>query len=217
MVQLAFRKIVKNTVFSEDLPKRNVVFLKPFNSNHHIVNDILFGVFHFRFLLSLPPAPWYNDQRREVIKLFGVLANIAGFLGFVLSVYIMVSQWFQNRENFKISVLDYNDAMTSVRFLIAVENHSRTALVITSISAFGTDCELEPKMIRGKPEAWNGATSVRLPVRVQARDAEIFYIEFLTHRHIPLSPEMSVTFEIHSIDRTVQKTVLLGNKSHYLH
>lgn len=149
--------------------------------------------------------------------MFSILANIAGFLGFVLSVYMVVSQWIQNRESFKISVLDYSDAMTSIRFLMAVENHSRATLVITSISAFGTDCELEPKMIRGNPEAWNGATSVRLPVRVQARDAEIFYIEFLTHRHIPLSPEMSVIFEIHSIDRTVQKTVSLGSKSHYLH
>ena len=148
--------------------------------------------------------------------MFSVLANIAGFLGFVLSVYIVISQWIQNRENFKISVLDYSDAMNSIRFLIAVENHSRSTLVITSISAFGTNCELEPKMIRGNPEAWNGATSVRLPVRVQARDAEIFYIEFLTKQHIPLSPEKSVTFEIRSIDHTVQKTVSLDSKSHYL-
>lgn len=151
-----------------------------------------------------------------MIELFNLLADIAGFFGFVLSVYMVISQWIQNRESFKISVLDYNDAMTSIRFLMAVENHSRSALVITSISAFETDCELEPKMIRGNPESWNGATSVRLPVRVQARDAQIFYIEFVTHRHIPLSPEMSVTFEIHSIDRTVQKIVSLGSKSHYL-
>lgn len=149
--------------------------------------------------------------------MFSVLADIAGSLGLVLSICIMVSQWLQNRENFKISVLDYSDAMSSVRFLIAVENHSRTALVVTSVSAFGTDCELEPKRIRGNPEAWNGVASVRFPVRVPARDAEIFYIEFLTNRHIPLSPETSVTFEIHSIGHTALKTVSLGNKSHYLH
>ena len=148
--------------------------------------------------------------------IFGILSNIAGCLGFLLSLYLAFRSWIEKRINFKISVLDYNDYSESVRFLLAIENHSKSPLVISSISAFETVCELEPKRIRGNPTAWNGAISARLPIRVPARDTEIFYIELLTQRPIPLSAGTPVTFQIQAIGHTEQKTVLLGNRSHYL-
>lgn len=149
-------------------------------------------------------------------SIFEMLSSIAGCLGFLLSLYLAFNSWYKNRLSFNISVLDYNNFGNSVRFLMLVENRSKCPLVVSAITAFETTCELEPKLIRGNPTAWNGAVSARLPIRVRARDIEIFYIELLTGRTVPLSAGTQVTFQIHTIGRTEQKTVLLGNKSHYL-
>lgn len=147
---------------------------------------------------------------------FDFLADLAGLLGFLLSLGLSVRTWLSRRTAFDVEVLDYNDNRESARFLLAVKNRSESPLVISAISAFGTTCELEPKKIRNDPTAWNGAVSARLPIRVRARDIEIFYIELLTGRTVPLSAGTQVTFQIQTIARSVPKTVPLGNRSHYL-
>lgn len=145
-----------------------------------------------------------------------ILSNIAGCLGFVLSLCLVFNEWFNRRTKFDISVLDYNNHAQSVRFLLSVKNKSNAPLVISSISAFETICELEPKRIRNEPGSWNAAVSARFPVRVHSRDIENFYIEILTGSNIPLDSGTRVTFQIQTIGRMVRKTVLLGNRAHYL-
>lgn len=147
---------------------------------------------------------------------FNVLSNIAGCLGFLLSLYLAFRAWMSGRTKFDLTVLDYNNRYESVRFFLMVKNNSSSPLVISSISAFGTTCELEPKKIRGDPTAWNGVVSARFPVRVRAHDIEMFYIELLTRRSIPLSCGTRVSFQIETNARTVRKTVLLGNMARYL-
>ena len=46
----------------------------------------------------------------------------------------------------------------------------------SSCSLCGTPCELEPKKVRGTPPAWNSVVSVRFPIRIHPRDAELSYI-----------------------------------------
>lgn len=147
---------------------------------------------------------------------FSILSSIAGCLGFLLSLYLAFRAWMSSRIKFDLAVLDYNNRSESVRFFLMVKNNSSSPLVISSIASFGTTCELEPKKIHGDPTAWNGVVSARFPVRVRARDIEMFYIELLTRRSIPLLPGTRVSFQIETNARTARKTVLLGNKARYL-
>lgn len=147
---------------------------------------------------------------------FSVLADIAGCVGCALSLFLALSKWVNSRENFTISVIDYADFGGSTRFLLSIENKSHAPLTICKISFCGTDCELEPKKIRGDPNAWNGATTARFPLRVQPHDAAFVYTEFVGCEHSRLIADMFVTFQIQSIDHSVSKTVLLGNTAYYL-
>lgn len=148
--------------------------------------------------------------------LYEVLADIAGVAGFALSLWIVLFGWFQRREAFKVTVLDYSDLPSSVRFFLLIRNESNSPLVITEIKYLGTTCELEPKKIRGEPGSWNAVSSARFPVRVRPHDAELLYIEVVGCEYIPLAPDTWVSFQIQTISRSAQKTALLGNKSRYL-
>lgn len=147
----------------------------------------------------------------------GFWADLAGVLGLALSLFIAISGAIKARENYIVRVIDYADFGGTTRFLISISNNSRTPLVITEISYQGTICELEPKKVRGNPEAWNGATTPRFPLCIPAGGAQFAYIEFLLAQHIPLSPGTTVTFQIRSTLLLEQKIVVLGRTSHYLH
>ena len=149
--------------------------------------------------------------------LFSLLADAAGVIAFILSVGTIVCHVLRNRIAFDVDVIDYADFGSSTRFLLSIRNRSFHPLVITSIVYNATTCELEPKMIRGRPEQWNFRSTSRLPLCIQPRSASADYIEFLTHLHTPLAPGTTVTLEIQTISGLVRKTLTLGNKSHYLH
>ena len=145
-----------------------------------------------------------------------VLADIAGCLGLALSICIALSNWLSARERFDIKILDYSDSGGTTRFLIAIYNRSRSPLTICHISFCGTICELEPKKVRGTPPAWNSVASVRFPIRIHPRDAELSYIEFVDCPYTRLEAGTSANFQIQTIRRTVRKTVVLGRRAHYL-
>lgn len=104
-----------------------------------------------------------------------LLTDAAGIAGLALSLWLALSQWWRAREAFRVRVIDYADFGESVRFLLYVENLSRSPLVILSVAYLETICELEPKKIRGTPPAWNSAVSARFPVHIPLRDAGLFY------------------------------------------
>lgn len=147
---------------------------------------------------------------------FGFWADIAGFLGFLVSTGILIFESIKSRMRFLLKVIDYNDSGPSTRFLISITNLSRSPLSIESVVFHGTTCELQPKKIRGNPEAWNGVTTNRFPVRVPPRDIEFVYLEFLTPQYVVLTQGMTVTFQIQTIRKQVSKTLLLGSRLHYL-
>lgn len=142
--------------------------------------------------------------------------DFAGVAGFVLALWLAFYGWTRKREHYAISVLDYADFGLSTRFLLSIQNNSEAPLVISEVKYLGTVCELEPKKIRGDPEAWNGATTPRFPVRVRPHDVELVYLEFLVHGQTPLAADTWVTFQIQTTFRPGLQTVLLGSRSHYL-
>ena len=148
--------------------------------------------------------------------IFSISADISGFLALILSISIIIANYIKSRTTFDFTIVDYADFGGTTRFLLLIKNKSSTPLTISKITFDEIVCELEPKKIRGVPDTWNGVTTPRFPVRISPRDAELFYVEFLTSRSTRLECGMHLNFQIHTIDLQVSKTVLLGNRSHYL-
>lgn len=148
---------------------------------------------------------------------FDVLADIAGCLGLLLSVFTLFIGAVKNRESFDLNVIDYSTPLYTAQFLVSIVNRSKRPLVITEITFSGISCELEPKRIRGEPTAWNGATTCRFPLCVNPGSADFVYIEFVASERMSLIADTWVTFQIQTTHQQVLKTVLLGSTSHYLH
>ena len=144
------------------------------------------------------------------------MVDIAGVAGFILALWLAFCGWASKRECYTVSVLDYADFGPSTRFFLAIQNNSDRPLVIREITFQGTVCELLPKKIRGEPEAWNGVTTHRFPIRVHPHDAEAVFLEFVDPGHSQLTADTWVTFQIQTTAQAGSKTVLLGSKSHYL-
>lgn len=144
--------------------------------------------------------------------------NILGILGFILSASLTAYSLFKSRENYSISVIDYaNRAKDVTQFLIIITNNSSNPLAISSIIYEGTDCELEPKKIRGQVGCWGFVSTPRFPVCISAHGCQYVYLEFVDVPYIPLSRGTAVTFQIQSTRTLADKIVILGDISHYLH
>ena len=153
------------------------------------------------FLLSLTLSDW---------------VDIAGVLGFALSLWLACLGWLQKRERFEIQVLDYADFGDSTRFYLSIQNNSAQPLIIQNIKYHETSCELLPKKIRGEPGTWSAVMTRRFPIRVRPHDAEAVFLEFLVYGQNPLIADTWVSFQIQTTSRSGVKTALLGSKSHYL-
>lgn len=147
---------------------------------------------------------------------FQFWTNLAAVLGFVLSVVNALFALLSSRERFELCVLDYADFGPSTRFMVCVSNLSSKPLTITAVTYGKVLCELEPKMIRNNPGDWNFASTPRFPLCIPAHSSCIVYLEFVALRHRSLSAGMQVSFQIRTTSRSVWKTVLLGNRAHYL-
>ncbi len=143
--------------------------------------------------------------------------NILSIIGFILSAGITIHTWRKSRECYHISVIDYEVHHSVFQLLIAISNCSSNPLVIHTISCGGIDCELEPKPIRGKPGSFGFEATPRFPLCIEAYGCHYAYLEFVDYPHTSPTPGTNLTLEIHSTRKQVQKTLLLGDKSHYLH
>lgn len=135
--------------------------------------------------------------------------------GFTMSLGTWLRSLWRSREKFAASVIDYGEHLNAMQLLVSVTNFSDNVLVITSISCRGRTCELEPKLIRGDPKSPKAETP-RFPVTIPAQNSENLYLEFVNLRHIGLTAGEALTLEVQTIRKQVRKTVLLGNKLHYL-
>lgn len=147
---------------------------------------------------------------------FGNFVDLAGILGFILSLWLAIYGWLRRREKFQIHVVDYADFGGSTRFFWIIQNDSSRPLVVREVRFHGVVCELCPKAIRGDPGKWNGASTHPFPIRVRPHDAEAVYLEFVGCEHSPLVADTWVSFQIQTTSQSGLKTVLLCSKSHYL-
>lgn len=150
-------------------------------------------------------------------NLFSLLADASGVLALFLSSYTLIRDHLRNRQRFSIDVIDYDVRGHSARFYISFSNLSHRPLIITGIIYRETLCELDPKRIRKPPDPLPFQHTPQFPLAIEALGAGLYYIEFLSPSHKQLSRGIPVTFQIHTISQSVSKTVLLGDKSHYLH
>lgn len=141
-------------------------------------------------------------------------------IGFAMSVCNALRNWFRTMERYRFEVIDYAFRRKDViQFLICISNNSDSPLTIVDISVFGVICELEPKSIWGDPGQWNFRHTPDFPLCIPAHSSQYAYLEFVDDNYgFPkLVPGKTVMFEIRSTDLRAQKTVTLGNESHYLH
>lgn len=150
-----------------------------------------------------------------------IITSVAGVLGFILSLWLAISNAYRNRECYAFSIIDYEvqESRHVVRFLVCITNKSSRALTITEITYCGVCCELEPKRIRGAEGKLGFQATPDFPLCVPAHGAQYAYLQFASEdlAGTELSPGTSVNFQIRSTLHQVQKTELLGNISHYLH
>ena len=144
--------------------------------------------------------------------------NILGILGFLLSASMAIFAFLRSRENYSVDVIDYaNRHSDIVQFLIIITNKSSSPLAISSITYEGAICEIEPKKIRGEYQHFGFASTAAFPVCIDSHGCTYVYLEFLDVPYIPLSRGTAANFQIQSTRKLAHKTVLLGDKSHYLH
>lgn len=143
-------------------------------------------------------------------------------LGFVLTAAQLFHQIKTNQEHFKIEVIDYVVCplwdRTVVQFLVCTSNLSSRPLTIVTISYDGVCCELEPKPVKGLQGSLEYHITPQFPLCIPGHGAQYFYLEFVIRpvKQISLSPGTAVTFEICTTGSVTTKSVLLGDKSHYL-
>ena len=153
---------------------------------------------------------WLKDQ--DHITLLIALA------GFILSLSKWITDLIKNKCKIEIEVIDYlflkRYPKNVVQFFIRISNKSAKPVSITSINYDGITCELKQKKIIG---GLFPVTTSNLPANLPPYSSQSMYLEFVDVPNNPLSPGKVVTFEIHSIWKSVLQTVSLGNISHYLH
>ena len=148
------------------------------------------------------------------------ITTLIAALGLGLSLWQEYQRRKSEKEAYEISVIDYNKPTPkTVHFLIQCSNKSSSPLVITNITFCGISCQLEPKPIRGVPGKFDFQVTPQFPLCISAHSAAQFYLEFVSRSlsHTDLYPGKAVSFEIHSTRRMEQKSLHLGNISHYLH
>lgn len=146
-----------------------------------------------------------------------ILSDAAGVLALLLSAFILIRDYLRERLRFSLDIVDYDVYRHSARFYISFSNLSHRPLIITGITYHEMLCELDPKRIRKPPEPLPLQHTPQFPLAIEAQGAGLYYVEFLGFSQKQLSRGTPVTFQIQTISRTVSKTVLLGEKSHYLH
>lgn len=149
-----------------------------------------------------------------------VIFGVAGVLGFFLSLFLAVNSAVKRRESYSVDVIDYCVPRAGVtQFLVCIQNMSDSPLSIICVTYDGMPCELERKKIRVVEGRSNFQTTPDFPLCISGHGAVYSYLEFVDYEreHKPLSPGITVTFEIQSTRHRKQKTLSLHDTSHYLH
>ena len=141
------------------------------------------------------------SQSLPVLSL-DTLVDIAGVLGFVLSVAGWISTWIKNRKRLKISILDIKAYKDVVFLLMVFENKSRLPIAITRVALLMNgrtiECTPIPQTIWRKVDRDKSGSvidvdnekSLRIPIQLQELGAVSGQILF---EHLPELPEDAAT------------------------
>lgn len=148
-----------------------------------------------------------------------LVINVLSILAFFMSAFLSASKFLSSRRNIGITIHDYSSPMGTVQFFVNFQNNSSTGISIHLISVIANgkerQCELLPKMIRKENSEIFKTTS--FPIFLSPEQGYLCFLEFLHCQDIQLSPGKTVDFRIYSNRVVINKSVTLGNTSHYLH
>lgn len=143
---------------------------------------------------------------------------IIAFISLFLSVFAIISNALRSKEKYNVSIIDYKFIGPDIlQLLIGLTNQSDSPLIIKSIFCNGFECELESKPIKGIQGKLNFSATPNFPVCIPSHGCQYVYLEFLDYKHTAPGFGTTLTLEICSTRHAVQKNLLLGHISHYLH
>ncbi len=145
--------------------------------------------------------------------------NIFGILGFVMSGLIFLIRLFSRRKKIDLQVYDYTKHSYVIQLFVNIQNNSYSSICIHSISLVNGDssfsCELIPKKIKGSGD--DLIKTPMFPLNLSPRHGFQCFLEFLFCEEIQLAPDKTLDLKIHTNRGVINKSLTLGNTSHYLH
>lgn len=159
----------------------------------------------------------------KIISWFLIRDNVTfaiAVVGFFMSLYSTIKLTWQSRESYHIDVIDYVKGFERiVQLYICVTNHSSSPLAIKEILINGVRCELWPKAIRGKEDKWDFQSTPQFPLCIAPRHCQYAFIEFVSSelKDVSLKSGDKLCLKVQTSKKTEEKTILLGDTSHYLH
>ena len=148
-----------------------------------------------------------------------LVINVLSITAFVMSAFLSVSKFLSARRNIKIVIYDYSQPLGTVQFFIHFQNMASSNVSIQSISIIENEreypCELIPKKIRGSDSELLKSTD--FPIFLCPDQGYLCFLEFVSCRDIQLVPGKKVDLRIYSNRGPINRSVTLGNTSHYLH
>lgn len=148
-----------------------------------------------------------------------LVINVLSIAAFVMSAFLSINKFVSQRKNIKIVIYDYAQPLGVVQFFIHFQNMASSNISIQSVSIIENGreypCELIPKKIRGSGS--DVLKSTEFPVFLCQDQGYLCFLEFVSCQDIQLVPGKTVDLRIYSNHGPIDRSVTLGNTSHYLH
>lgn len=152
---------------------------------------------------------WNRDDITFYLALIGSVYSI------ISTLYILIT----SRKNISIQIFDYTKVYQTVQFFMCIRNNSRLPISISCISIIYGDkeypCELIQKKIRGTGE--DLIRTPQFPLNLTSQLGIHSFFEFVNSPDIELTLGKNVDFLIYTNRGVLKKSVVLPEKSHYLH
>ena len=148
-----------------------------------------------------------------------LLINVLSIMAFVMSAFLSVSKFLSECQNISVIIHDYSQPLGTVQFFIHFQNMASSNISIHSVSIIENSheypCELIPKKIREFDSEM--LKSTEFPIFLCPDQGYLCFLEFVSCQNIQLVPGKTVVLRIYSNRGQINRSVILGNTSHYLH
>lgn len=134
--------------------------------------------------------------------------------------YVFVKSRIEAQKNIDIAVVDYSNQDEIHQFMMRINNQSSKPICISVVSFFYEnkkyDCELiHKKILHHAPELpW--ILNPYFPLNIPSLTGRTYFLEFLDCPDMQVNPGKTVCFQFQTNRGVINKTVILGERSHYL-